>query len=162
MKAAKGLATFGLVIGLGLMAGAVQAQELWSGATAGMSTREVLRIFPTALAASDPVKTTSFGKLLVSIPDQDVFGHRGRAEFYFEADQLNTVRLWIEPKDLTELSNRTVLERMQAELPEPPDCFLGMCVWRLPTRTVAFSDGRVDPPSAVLVEYTGPSPYRSR
>jgi hypothetical protein len=162
MKAAKGLATFALIIGLSLMARAAQAQELWSGATVGMSPREVLQIFPTALATSDPANKAKFGKLLVTMREVDVFGHHGRAEFYFEEDKLNTVRLWIEPKDLKELSTRVVLEKMQAGLPQPPECFLGMCVWRLPTRTVAFSDGGLNPPRALMVEYTGPSPHRSR
>ena len=152
-----------LIASAGLIAGAARAQELWGGTGVGMTPDAVRKAFPAAQATPDPARKTSFGTLLVSIPEVDVFGHRGRADFYFDGDRLTTVRLIVEPQNLTQQSNRLVVEKIQAELGRPPECVLGLlCSWRLPTRTVAFSAGRLQPGSYLMVEYTGPSAARAR
>jgi hypothetical protein len=152
-----------MIASAGLVTGAAQAQELWRGAGVGMTPDAVRKAFPAAQTTPDPARTASFGTLLVTIPEVDVFGHRGRADFYFDGDRLTTVRLIVEPQDLTQQSNRLVVEKIQAELGRSPECVLGMlCSWRLPTRTVAFSAGRPQPGRYLMVEYTGPSAARAR
>lgn len=152
-----------LIASAGLVASGAQAQELWGGTGVGMTPGDVRKAFPAAQAMPDPVRKVSFGSLLVSIPEVDVFGHRGRADFYFDGDRLTTVRLIVESQDLTQQSNRLVVEKIQAELGRPPECVLGvLCSWRLPTRTVAFSAGRLQAGSNLMVEYTGPSAARAR
>ncbi|KQW82438.1 hypothetical protein [Brevundimonas sp. Root1279] len=158
------IALVALISWASVAAGSAQAQELWNGVALGMTPREVLRVLPGAQATSDPSNKASFGELLVAMPGVDVFDHSGRAEFYFERNRLTTVRLFVEPQDLTQQSNQMVIEKIQAELGRPPECVLMMmlCSWRLPTRTVAFSAGGLEPPSALGVEYTGPSRARAR
>ena len=157
------IAFMALIASGSLIAGAAQAQELWRGTVLGMTPDDVRQAFPAAQATPDPARKTSFGALLVTIPEVDAFGHRGRADFYFDGDRLTTVRLIVEPQDLTQQSNRLVVEKIQAELGRPPECVLGMlCSWRLPTRTVAFSAGRPQPGSYLMVEYTGPSAARAQ
>lgn len=163
MKATMNFALAALITCASVTATAAQAQELWNGVSLGMTPGEVLEVLPAAQATSDPDNKASFGELLVAIPEVAVFDHPGRAEFFFEQDRLTTVRLFIEPDHLTQRSNRMIVETIQAEVGQPPDCFLGMlCSWRLPTRTIGFSAGRLQPPSELMVEYTGPSRARGR
>ena len=157
------IAFMALIASGSLFADAAQAQELWRGTGVGMTPDAVRKAFPAAQTTPDPARTASFGTLLVTIPEVDVFGHRGRADFYFDEDGLTTVRLIVEPEDLSQQSNQLVVEKIQAELGRPPECVLGiLCSWRLPTRTVAFSAGRSQPGRYMMVEYTGPSAARAR
>lgn len=154
MNVATWFAVFALTAGLSLLCGGAQAQELWNGISLGDTQREVLKRLPSARNTPAPAKQTSFGELLITLPGVDVFGHPGRADFYFEKNRLTTVRLVVQPQDLTQRSNRRVLERMEAELGPPSQCLLSLCSWRLPTRTVGFGAGDIQRASELMVEYT--------
>jgi hypothetical protein len=85
-----------LILGLlgCLLAGALHAQALWPGTTAGMSLEEVRKLFPEAHEA-DPAAELPAGRgtELLELDQTVIAGHRFTVKFFFKHELLVGVAL---------------------------------------------------------------------
>ena len=85
----------GLLLGLLLPAGALHAQTLWPGTTAGMSLEEVRKLYPGAHDAEKARELPAGrGVELLDLAETEIAGRQFRVEFFFKEERLVHVSLF--------------------------------------------------------------------
>ena len=91
MNRARCIAGFAAAV---LMTGALTAQSLWPGTTAGMSLAEVQKVFPDARESDNAGEPAAGrGTELLALDQTLIAGHRFSVKFFFKAERLVHVAL---------------------------------------------------------------------
>lgn len=133
------------------------AQSLWGGATFGMTESEVATTFPAA-ARVDSEAAKSIGTLRFKIENAEFHGVPVRAEFYFQKNKLDSIRLWVRPEASGRETAMPLVLGLQEDNGGPPECVTPtFCMWKLPGRNVGLVNGMgLQPPLGLMVSFERP------
>ncbi|HWE46374.1 MAG TPA: hypothetical protein VG407_10140 [Caulobacteraceae bacterium] len=136
---------FGLIAILCLSTPAF-AEELWRGASAGMTVAEVQHLFPAAHRFANPAATSDGWVELLHADNVDLEGHREGVEFLFKNERLIAINTMIGGKDAPyEISGagvRAILADLRKKYGEPVRCknedIMTSCFWIVDGKFIGY------------------------